>query len=76
MEVFVAGAPGLIGMWLVPQLLDAGHEVIGTTRSPEKTKALRALGAHVVLVDPLDEKGSSEWCKRLNRRRLFTNLPH
>ena len=33
MRVLVAGASGAIGTRLVPQLIDAGHEVIGTTTS-------------------------------------------
>jgi uncharacterized protein YbjT (DUF2867 family) len=32
MRVFVTGASGAIGTRLVPQLIDAGHEVIGTHR--------------------------------------------
>jgi nucleoside-diphosphate-sugar epimerase len=34
MRVFLAGASGAIGTHLVPQLLDAGHEVVGTHASP------------------------------------------
>ena len=45
MRVFVAGASGAIGTRLVPQLIDAGHEVIGTYRSPESAERVRALGA-------------------------------
>ena len=33
MKVFVAGATGAIGKQLVPQLVERGHEVTGTTRS-------------------------------------------
>jgi nucleoside-diphosphate-sugar epimerase len=33
MRVFVAGASGTIGRSLLPQLVAAGHEVTGTTRS-------------------------------------------
>lgn len=32
MKVLLAGASGTLGRFLVPQLLAAGHEVIGTTR--------------------------------------------
>jgi 2-alkyl-3-oxoalkanoate reductase len=54
MRVFVAGASGAIGTRLVPQLVDRGHEVIGTSRSPESAKRVRALGAKPVLLDLLD----------------------
>jgi nucleoside-diphosphate-sugar epimerase len=54
MRVFVAGASGAIGVRLVPQLVERGHEVIGTSRSPEKAAGLRALGAEGVALDVLD----------------------
>jgi nucleoside-diphosphate-sugar epimerase len=54
MRVFVAGASGILGRRLVPQLIDAGHEVIGTHNSPANAELLRALGAKPVLLDLLD----------------------
>jgi 2-alkyl-3-oxoalkanoate reductase len=54
MRVFVAGASGAIGTRLVPQLVDRGHAVIGTSRSAEKGEHLRALGAEPVALDLLD----------------------
>ena len=54
MRVFVAGATGVLGTQLVPQLAAAGHDVIAMTRSPAKTDALRALGARPVVADALD----------------------
>jgi nucleoside-diphosphate-sugar epimerase len=54
MKVFVAGATGAIGTNLVPQLVAAGHDVIGMTRSPDRTDRLRALGARPVVADALD----------------------
>jgi 2-alkyl-3-oxoalkanoate reductase len=54
MRVFVAGATGVIGTQLVPQLVAANHDVIGMTRSPTKTDMLRALGARPVVADALD----------------------
>src|SRR5688500_7188277 len=54
MRVFVAGASGAIGTRLVPQLIERGHEVIGTSTSPEKTERIRALGAEPVVLDLLD----------------------
>jgi uncharacterized protein YbjT (DUF2867 family) len=40
MRVFVAGATGAIGQYLIPILIAAGHEVTGTTRSPSKASQL------------------------------------
>ena len=54
MRVFVAGASGAIGTQLVPQLIDQGHEVIGTFRSPGHGQRVRALGAEPVALDLLD----------------------
>lgn len=54
MRVFVAGASGAIGIRLVPQLLDRGHEVIGTFNSPQKEAGLRATGAEAIALDLLD----------------------
>ena len=55
MRVFVAGASGILGRRLVPKLIDAGHEVIGTHARPERAELLQALGAKPVLLDLLDE---------------------
>jgi nucleoside-diphosphate-sugar epimerase len=60
MRVFVAGASGAIGKRLVPQLLDRGHEVVGSTRSEKKAQDLRDLGAEPVLLDVLDEQAVHE----------------
>src|SRR5438046_8124737 len=54
MRVFVAGASGAIGTRLVPQLVDRGHEVIGTFKSPGNAERVRALGAKAVALDLLD----------------------
>src|SRR5215475_10095191 len=56
MRVFVAGATGVMGQYLVPGLVEAGHEVTGTTRSTAKAAALQAAGATPVIVDGLDRR--------------------
>jgi nucleoside-diphosphate-sugar epimerase len=56
MNIFLAGASGVIGRRLVPLLRDAGHQVTGTTRSPERAAALEALGARGVVVDVYDAR--------------------
>ncbi|HEV2774524.1 MAG TPA: NAD(P)-dependent oxidoreductase, partial [Solirubrobacteraceae bacterium] len=54
MKVFVAGATGVLGRALVPQLVARGHEVVGMTRSASKQDLLRSLGATPVVADALD----------------------
>jgi nucleoside-diphosphate-sugar epimerase len=57
MKILLAGAAGVIGKRLVPLLVAAGHEVIGTTRSPEKNQLLQQMGATPVIVDVFDRAG-------------------
>jgi uncharacterized protein YbjT (DUF2867 family) len=46
LRVLVVAATGAIGIRLVPQLIDRGHQVIGTSRSPERAERLRAKPPH------------------------------
>ena len=54
MRVFVAGASGALGSRLVPELIEAGHQVVGSHHSPASAELLRALGSTPVRVDLLD----------------------
>jgi nucleoside-diphosphate-sugar epimerase len=54
MRVFLAGATGVIGVRLVPLLVEAGHTVAGMTRTPDKAPRLRELGAQPVICDVFD----------------------
>jgi nucleoside-diphosphate-sugar epimerase len=54
MKIFVAGATGAIGRQLVPQLIAAGHQVVGMTRSDSKQAALWEAGAEPVVADALN----------------------
>jgi nucleoside-diphosphate-sugar epimerase len=56
MKVFLAGASGAIGTRLVPQLLDRGHEVVGTATSARGVERVRALGATPLVLDLLDPR--------------------
>ena len=54
MKIFLAGATGAIGRQLVPQLVEAGHEVTAITRSESRLAELRDVGAEPVLCDVFD----------------------
>ncbi len=54
MKIFVAGATGVLGRALVPQLVARDHEVVGMTRSASKQDLVRNLGARPVVADALD----------------------
>src|ERR1051326_176469 len=54
MRVFVAGASGVIGKSLLPQLVAEGHEVVGMPRSEQKAHLSRDLGAEPAVADAFD----------------------
>jgi nucleoside-diphosphate-sugar epimerase len=59
MRVFLAGATGVIGSPLVPQLLKAGHEVMAMTRLVLRAAQLEAAGADPVVCDVFDADGGA-----------------
>jgi nucleoside-diphosphate-sugar epimerase len=59
-RIFLAGASGLIGLRLIPLLVEAGHGVAGMTRSPDNAELLRELGAEPVICDVFDAPALSE----------------
>jgi uncharacterized protein YbjT (DUF2867 family) len=75
MKIFVAGATGAVGRRLVPLLVEAGHEVFGTTRSEAKKKDLLGAGAQPVVVDVFDAAHSHAQSSQLARRSSCTSSP-
>jgi nucleoside-diphosphate-sugar epimerase len=63
MRIFLTGATGFIGSHIVPRLLEAGHQVLGLSRSEAGAKQLVAAGAAVHggdLDDPATLKSGAE----------------
>jgi UDP-glucose 4-epimerase len=54
MRIFLAGASGVIGIRLLPLLVEQGHVVAAMTRSPAKAEQLRRLGGEPVVCDVFD----------------------
>jgi nucleoside-diphosphate-sugar epimerase len=60
MRVFLAGASGAVGRRLVPLLLQAGHEVTGTTRSAETGRELARAGVTPAVLDVFDARAVTD----------------
>src|SRR5215467_14075234 len=60
-RVFVTGASGWIGSAVVPELIGAGHQVVGLARSDPSADALAVIGAEVLrgTIDDLDSLRSA-----------------
>lgn len=55
MNIIVAGATGVIGRQILPNLIEAGHTVTAITRSPDRAAQIRAAGALPVVCDIFDQ---------------------
>jgi 2-alkyl-3-oxoalkanoate reductase len=78
-KVFVAGASGVIGRPLVAQLVAAGHEVTGMTRSRERAGPIEQAGATAVICDALDASALQEAVGAAEPDAVvhqLTSLPH
>ncbi|PEA53006.1 dTDP-glucose 4,6-dehydratase [Bacillus pseudomycoides] len=54
MKVFLAGATGVIGRFLIPLLVQEGHEVFGMIRAESQLSTITKLGAKPVVADAFD----------------------
>jgi 2-alkyl-3-oxoalkanoate reductase len=74
MRLLVTGASGIIGAHLVPQLVQRGHRVVATTRSPQKLEGLRSLGAEPILLDGLDAAAVGETVARIEPEAIIHEM--
>jgi hypothetical protein len=77
-RVFLAGASGVIGIQLLPLLVEQGHTVAAMTRSPEKAGDLQRLGGEPVVCDVFDAERLTEAVARFEPEAVMhqvTDLP-
>ena len=74
MKVFVAGASGAVGGHLIPELVANGHEVVAMTRSPQKERAIRELGAEPAVADGLNRAAVIEAVARTEPEALIHQM--
>jgi 2-alkyl-3-oxoalkanoate reductase len=78
-KVLVAGASGVIGRVLVPELIAAGHTVTGTTRREDRAASLRDAGAEALVCDLLDAADAEQAVAAASPDVIvdqLTSLPH
>jgi nucleoside-diphosphate-sugar epimerase len=77
-RIFLAGASGVIGIRLLPLLVEQGHVVAAMTRSPEKAGRLRGLGGEPVICDVFDADRLTDAVERFRPDAVMhqlTDLP-
>jgi nucleoside-diphosphate-sugar epimerase len=54
MRILLAGASGVFGRVLIPELIAAGHTVVGITRTSDGVRVIEGMGAGAVVADVMD----------------------
>lgn len=74
MKIFVTGGTGALGKFLLPQLLEQGHEVVALTRSVDRAEPIERLGASAVIADPLDKQAMTAAVRRAEPEVIIHQL--
>lgn len=74
MKVLIAGAGGAIGRRLIPDLIEAGHDVTAITRSEGKKALLEEMGATPVIADVLDATALTQAVARAEPEAVIGQL--
>jgi nucleoside-diphosphate-sugar epimerase len=74
MKIFVAGSTGAIGKYLIPQLIEAKHQVVALVRTHQKGKEVETLGAEVSLANALNDKELTEAIKKVKPEVIIHEL--
>jgi nucleoside-diphosphate-sugar epimerase len=72
--IFLAGASGAIGKRLVPQLVEAGYVVFGTTRSAERAREVEKLGATPIVVDVFNQPALAQALREVRPSVVMNQL--
>ncbi len=74
MKLFIASGTGAIGRVLVPMLVNAGHQVVALTRSPERATQLAQMGALPVIGDVYDQEPLTQLVAESNAEVVLHQL--
>jgi len=74
MKIFVTGGTGALGKFLLPQLLEKGHEVVALARSIDRAEPIEQLGATAFIADPLDKQALTAAVRRAEPEVIIHEL--
>ena len=74
MKVFVTGGTGALGKFLLPQLMENGHDVVALTRSPAKAEWIDQTGVSAVIADPFDKQALTAAVRRAEPEVIIHQL--